>query len=417
MARKRTGTIAESLERLEELERRYLGEPQEARIKALRLLKEDPSRTTTEVGAIMSCSERTVRRWWSTYQNDGLNALLEVNAGEEQTPTNLDVKALELLGRMVERGELTEIEEIRTWLLKEYGMRFSRSEMRYITKMRLGLELRTDGLFDAERGTGSQGPSAQMPQGIGMLEMVQFLNMLPLTEDTNEWSACFRSALLVLFKDVSHIAVNINQTCNLTNPQSYQPTMVLRQHNSALSRMARGVVLTTQEDEGRPSERVLEEFRLQGRPLDRYHPPITFDYYYEGFAYLGSIFLFQERSKGPISDRTIATIDALEPFLVHSMANHVMWYLRNKPSEQIFQEGLQRMIHEAELSAQEQRIVIYHLLGYSYDEMADLLTISTKTVKKHISTIHHKTGTHRQRELFARYFSPRIAFHPTVAGD
>jgi DNA-binding CsgD family transcriptional regulator len=99
------------------------------------------------------------------------------------------------------------------------------------------------------------------------------------------------------------------------------------------------------------------------------------------------------------------------------MANHVMWYLRNKPSEQIFQEGLQRMIHEAELSAQEQRIVIYHLLGYSYDEMADLLTISIKTVKKHISTIHYKTGTHRQRELFARYFSPRIAFQPTASTD
>jgi DNA-binding CsgD family transcriptional regulator len=49
-------------------------------------------------------------------------------------------------------------------------------------------------------------------------------------------------------------------------------------------------------------------------------------------------------------------------------------------------------------------------MGYSYDEMARLLAISTKTVKKHVNTIHRKTGTRRQRELFARYLSPRIDF-------
>jgi DNA-binding CsgD family transcriptional regulator len=161
---------------------------------------------------------------------------------------------------------------------------------------------------------------------------------------------------------------------------------------------------------GRPSDEVLRELRLQGRPLDKYHPAHSFDYYYAGQAYLGTILLFRERGRAPISRATLDTIDAMEPFFIMAMSNHVIWYLKMLPAERMFYEGMERLTTKAGLTIQEQRVAIYHLLGYSYDEMATLLAISAKTIKKHINTIHRKTGTRRHRELFARYLSPRIDF-------
>lgn len=404
------------MERLAELERRYRGKPQELRLRVLKLFKEDPSRTAEEVSSMIGYSERSVRRWWGKYMKEGLDALLETGIGEEPVRKGLDPNDLELLKEMLQRKNFRDLEEVRSWFRREYDMRYSRSEVQYIIRGRLGIIPHWEKHAICRQGISFPIPLFTNPHPFLQHQLINFLNDLPLTEDTNEWNRCFRSALLRLLSDVDHIALNINQTCNLVNPGSYRPTMVLRQHTTTGTKRRKEVVLTTQQEEGRPSERVLEEFRHQGRPLENYHQPVAFDYYYDGRAYLGSLFLFRELEKSPISDVTIDIVDALEPFIIYAFANHVMWYLQSKPAEQIFQEGFRRLTSEADLSAQEQRVVLYHLLGYSYDEMAELLTISVKTVKKHINTIHHKTGARRQRELFARYFSPRITFFPEADG-
>ena len=401
----------ESLEELQELEQHYRGEPQEIRLKVLRLLKENPVYTTEQIGELLGCSERTVRRWWSSYLRDGLGSLLEVRAGEKEEVTNADSKKWEILEKKIRQKEIADLKDARSWLTERSGIWYTRSEVQYLLYGKLKKtppwpmpphSCKNGVTFDGSVFAGSQ---LHIPAKI-----LYFLNELPLTDNTNQWSNCFRSALLSLFQDIDHIAININQACDLKSPVDYTPTIVLRQHVSSIDAPERGVVVGMPADEGRPSERMMEEFRLQGRPLENYHPPHSFNYYYAGYAYLGTIFLFRESHKSGISGQTLETLDALEPFLIYVIANHVIWYQQNRPAEQLFQDGLTRLNREAGLSIQEQRVVIYHLLGYSYEEMANLLAISTKTVKKHISTIHQKTGTHRQRELFAQYFSPRIGF-------
>src|SRR5687768_3664466 len=69
MARPRTVTVIEDLD---PIETRYRGKPEQIRIRALRLLKEDPARTHREVAQILGLSKPTIDRWWGIYRRSGL---------------------------------------------------------------------------------------------------------------------------------------------------------------------------------------------------------------------------------------------------------------------------------------------------------------------------------------------------------
>lgn len=390
---------------LERLERKYRGCSQELRLKALQAFREKPDCTTHDVAVLLGCSDRTVRRWWALYQKDGIDGLLEL-ADEQRDKSN------ERAGAFVDRirnGEFDSLEDVRQWLLERDGTLYSRSEAEYLLKMEAGIQ---PGSLAPKNGRSGTNRPASVPQLLVPAPLLQFLNNLPLTNDTNEWINGFRSALRLILPDVDHIVINIRQTCNLKEPESESQVAKagITQHTARARGIQNRVVVSVNADRQRHSERLLEEMRMQRRPLENYQPPNSFDYYYEGHTYLGTLFLFRENGRRATSEETIATVDALEPFLIYAIANHIKWYQETRSYEQVFQEGLERLMKEGELSAQEQKVAIFHMLGYSYEEMADLLCISVKTVKKHVNTIHHKTGTRRQRELFARYLSPRIYF-------
>jgi DNA-binding CsgD family transcriptional regulator/transposase-like protein len=76
MARKKEGSISESKERLEALLALHRGSPRELRLRMLALVQTEPMLTLAEAAAHLGCSERTLRRWWGTYQREGLDALL-----------------------------------------------------------------------------------------------------------------------------------------------------------------------------------------------------------------------------------------------------------------------------------------------------------------------------------------------------
>lgn len=396
-----------------ELEHHYDGEPQATRLRVLRLMKEDPSRTAADIALLTGCSERSIRRWWASYMQRGLAAIVELREGEKEGVASLDPRELELFTRKVDRGEFSTLDQAREWLIQHYGIRYSRSEVQFYLNRLLGENQRWTSRRNMRNAALTFDEASIETDGLQIDgRFIRFLNALPLTDDTDEWSRSFRRALHELFGDLDHIVINLNQTCNLTDPRSYQPTVVMRQHVTMMASIEE-VEVTADQELGRPSEEVLREMERHGRPLNRYHAPHCFDYYYAGYAYIGTIFFFRNREKPPISEATLNMIDALEPFFTTAMANHVSWYTLTRPSERTFYDGLERLTAEAGLSIQEQRVAIYHLFGYSYDEMADLLGISAKTIKKHINTIHHKTGTRRRRELFARYLSPRIDFPAT----
>src|SRR5688500_12725410 len=77
MARSKSA-VGETLEILRNLEDSYKGAPQELRVRMLRLLRENPMYTLTEVSRLINCSERSVQRWWETYNKLGIEAVLAI---------------------------------------------------------------------------------------------------------------------------------------------------------------------------------------------------------------------------------------------------------------------------------------------------------------------------------------------------
>jgi len=159
----------------------------------------------------------------------------------------------------------------------------------------------------------------------------------------------------------------------------------------------------------------VEAVRRQGLPFELYHPPTGFDYYYAGQAYLGTILLWREIGKPPITEGTLQTMAELEPFLVFALSDLVARHQSERPIGRVFHDALEDLVSEAGLSPQEERIVVLQLMGHSYKEMADVLAVTVDTIKKHFKQIHKKTATRGQAELFAKYFTSRLV--PDRFGD
>ncbi|MEO5931898.1 MAG: helix-turn-helix transcriptional regulator [Candidatus Kapaibacterium sp.] len=239
--------------------------------------------------------------------------------------------------------------------------------------------------------------------------ILRFLNALPMTGDSLEWINAFREALQEMFGDVDRVAVIVDLNCDLLNPATYRPDLAITQHMSSSSDSSASVVTASEQGViSMPSERSLEEFRELGYPVDDYHPPFSSDYYFGGQAFLGSIFLFRDRVKPPISERTQVTMSALEPFLTFALSDLVTRNNFSKPIDRIFYDILTEVAIEAGLSVQDRRVLSLLVLGYPYKQVADRMDLSLDTIRKHMKRIYRKTRTGSLAELFAKYFTPRL---------
>lgn len=123
MPRRRREQINEPLEKIRALEVKYQGTVQEARIRMLRLLKEEPSRPLSNVGDEVGCSERSVHRWLRVYHEEGLDVLLE--SGTEDTRARVNHEVLEQLRNQLRAGNMGSLNEIQGWLRESFGVEYS----------------------------------------------------------------------------------------------------------------------------------------------------------------------------------------------------------------------------------------------------------------------------------------------------
>lgn len=410
MPLRRNDHVKEDLELLNSLEQLHLDMPLQGRITMLRLLREEPERTLRQVAEMVGRSEPTIQRWWAAYRKGGLNGLLHVGKQGGGRPARIDAELLDTLRELLDDGELRTLDDARNWLKEQCGVEYSRSGVHYLIDSMLKMPR-------AVRVRGRAGIAAQDPVAAHAVmpippHVLRFLNALPVTDKPLEWVNTFRAGLQQLMPEVDRISVNININCNLSAPEMYHPTLHITQH-------ARNEVVSvaSRSKDDRPSDKLLDDFRHQGLPLQDYHPPLCFEYYYAGMAYTGTIFLWRELRKAPISQRTIDMLTAMEPFLIFVITSHVARYQNAQPINAVFHDSLESLVQDAHLSDQEKRIVVMQLLGHSYKEIADLLNIALATVKKHLASIHRKTDTHGFTELFAKYFTPRLNVHRTVRSD
>jgi len=141
--RHREGTILESLATLQRLERKYRHKPQELRLKALRLLKEEPSRTLKEVAALLGRSHRTLQRWWSIYRHHGLNQVLQVSQGGGQKPVKIGEDGLKQLHQRLKTDGFADLKEIQRFLKERFGKSYNLSGVWYLVRVKLKAKLKT----------------------------------------------------------------------------------------------------------------------------------------------------------------------------------------------------------------------------------------------------------------------------------
>jgi hypothetical protein len=107
MPRKRSHVREDAL-RLKEFEAAVTETRHAQAIRMLRLLEEEPDRTLSECAAMLNRPERTVRRWWKTYQEDGIEALLQRSPAVHRRPGERDEEGRHLDVDVAVRASHTE---------------------------------------------------------------------------------------------------------------------------------------------------------------------------------------------------------------------------------------------------------------------------------------------------------------------
>jgi predicted transcriptional regulator len=137
MSRKRNEEIKESVASIEALERKSRGNVQLMnRLKMLRLIKEDPSRTLSEVGSLIGCSERTVHRWLKEYQQMGIEAMLHEGA-QEDCRMRINQQELEELRCKLKSEKVGTLNEVQRWLKDRFGVEYSLKAVSNLLQHRL----------------------------------------------------------------------------------------------------------------------------------------------------------------------------------------------------------------------------------------------------------------------------------------
>lgn len=401
MPRHRTGEIRESVYLLRQQEERHRGEPAEERIRALRMLKEDPSLTIVQIAEQLNCSERTIRRWWTMYQKGGLEAVIQEKMKSTAVLAKLGDDKVAELGQKLARRELTSLAEVQGWLKSECNLDYSIPGVWHLVRRTFKVERSWAPRTDAQ---GWQGGSAE---GLIPAKIVRFLNSLPLLGETRDRILIFRNALQELFPEIDRVVVNINTSFNLQDPENYSGGVRITQAINAEQQNTGIVVASFSSDDN--VGQLLQTMRGQGYPLDSFHAPSYINFSFGDDGYIGTIFLFRLSQKTPISSQTLNVIASLDSFFQFMLFDLVAHHKATKPVDTAFSAALKQLSVESGLTLQERKVVIHQLLGGSYKEIADLLSISVSTLKKHISSIHAKTGTRSQGELFAKYFTPRLS--------
>lgn len=361
MARTRSIRIRESLEELEHLRRYHKGTPQERRILFLSFLKEDRRRTIPEAARKADISDRRGRRWWDAYREGGLSKLLDLRIWKVQ-----------------------ELEPI------EYNGQFP-------------------GAADAEEALKQVDANIDFPAFL-----VAIAGLAEMTEPAL-WARSLGDLLMSFFSEIDYAVVNVKSGVDLTKSSR---DFVFHQHVSASGELTQEVGSIRGKKHKFVYEEMIEQGKRRGFAFEHYHfPPAGFDLFVKpsqekgGDAiHIGSFLLLRKKDQSPFSQETLDLIERLRPFLTFLFTDFIFRNKTTKPGADLFTEAVSKVAGDVGLSAREQEVLLLEMLGHSYEEIGDLLSISPKTVQSHVRSVYQKAGVNRLSEFFARYFTPRSYF-------
>ena len=361
MARTRSIRIRESLEELEHLRRYHKGTPQERRILFLSFLKEDRRRTIPEAARKAGISERRGRRWWDAYREGGLSKLLDLRIWKVQ-----------------------ELEPV------EYNGQFP-------------------GTSDVE----------DVPQQTAAaIDFPAFLVAVAGLADIIEpgiWARTLGDLLMSFFSEIDYAVVNVKSGIDLTKSSR---DFVFHEHLERSGEFSKEVGSIRGKKHKYVYEELIEQGQRRGFAFENYHfPPAGFDLFVKPIQekngdviHVGSFLLLRKKDQAPFSQETLDLVERLRPFLTFLFTDFIFRNKTAKPGADLFTEAVSKVAGDVGLSPREQEVLLLEMLGHSYEEIGDLLSISPKTVQSHVRSVYQKSGVNRLSEFFARYFTPRTFF-------
>jgi transposase len=115
--------ITESAEELVALERDLRGQRTQSRVGMLRLLKTRQACSLVAVAPLVGYGERTVNRWWKTYQTGGIAGLLKHTPHRGPT-SRLTEEAWEDLEAAMTRGEIATLRDAQRYLTDQHDITY-----------------------------------------------------------------------------------------------------------------------------------------------------------------------------------------------------------------------------------------------------------------------------------------------------
>ena len=113
--------IQESVDTLLAQERRLRRSALADRVKMLRLLKSGRYRSQSQWAPLWGHRDRTVRRWWQLYQQQGLAGLL-ADRGRGGRRESITAEARQGLETAMQAGQIATLEEARRFLKQQFGI-------------------------------------------------------------------------------------------------------------------------------------------------------------------------------------------------------------------------------------------------------------------------------------------------------
>src|SRR5688500_3463207 len=122
-------SVRESIAVLQNLEVSHQGKAQEVRVRMLRMLKENPSYTLSQVSELINCSERSVQRWWEVYNKEGIEAVLNIQKRGRKQGIQVSESILNALRDKLRLDGFEELKDAQQWLRDTHGIEYSRSSV------------------------------------------------------------------------------------------------------------------------------------------------------------------------------------------------------------------------------------------------------------------------------------------------
>jgi transposase len=118
--------ITQTQEQLLEREKSLRGSALENRVKMLRLLKSGAYPSQLRLAKALGYSSRQIRRWWKTYREDGLQALLEdkTHLRWANNKERVSQEALVALEEKMKAGQIARLEEVRIFLEEHFDIHY-----------------------------------------------------------------------------------------------------------------------------------------------------------------------------------------------------------------------------------------------------------------------------------------------------